>query len=193
MRTISVALVLVLALTQAPSFAAAQEAASAPSPLVEAQPGEVYGRPLSRAERAALEPVAEHNETNWALVGPGLGLSLGGYALGWLTTVGWALGASGCTSRFATLADPIGNTCPRGPHSEALWQMAIPIVGPWLSLSAFDGSDVVFPVIMGIVQPVGLGMLIAGLLMPEHVPARPAAGQVSVRVGLSNVQLDVAF
>jgi hypothetical protein len=44
---------------------------------------------------------------------------------------------------------------------------------------------------VGLLQPIGMGLLIAGLVMPKHVEARPAT--VQVRVGLSSLQLDVQF
>ena len=188
MRPLSLAFALTIALLFPRASAHAQAPASTSEVAVEA---DAYGPPLTRAERRAMEAVPAHDETNWALVGPGLGAGLGGYVLGYLTTLGWALGATGCTTRPATLADPDGNVCPRGPHSEALWRMAIPLAGPWLSLDAFDGTDVIFPVIVGILQPLGLGLLIAGFAMPNHVEARPAT--VQVRVGLSSLQLDMQF
>ena len=47
---------------------------------------------------------------------------------------------------------------------------------------------------MGIMQPIGLGLLIAGLVSPEQVPEQaPTAGEVDVRVGLSSLHLDVHY
>ena len=51
--------------------------------------------------------------------------------------------------------------------------MYLPVVGPWLHLKDIDEStsDAIFIAGSGILQGVGLGMVIASLVVPEKIPA----------------------
>jgi hypothetical protein len=183
-----------LFISMSASRAFAQE--TAPSSEAVTTSASAYAEPLSRREQTARDGVPAHDRTNWNLVAPGIALLAGGWAVGWLTTVIWNVASVSCTgSLFSTVA-PLSCTT-LGPYGEGAWQMAIPIVGPWLTFIGDDtyrGGDIVFPVAMGLMQPIGLVLLIAGLTSPEHVAARaPTAGQVDVRVGLSSMSLDVHF
>ena len=183
-----------LFISMSASRAFAQE--TAPSSEAVTTSASAYAEPLSRREQTARDGVPAHDRTNWNLVAPGIALLAGGWAVGWLTTVIWNVASVSCTgSLFSTVA-PLSCTT-LGPYGEGAWQMAIPIVGPWLTFIGDDtyrGGDIVFPVAMGLMQPIGLVLLIAGLTSPEHVPARaPTAGQVDVHVGLSSLSVDVHF
>lgn len=152
-----------------------------------------YAPVETHQQQVAREGVPAHTETNWSLIAPGVALLAGGWAIGWLTTIIWNVASASCRSTgFFT------STCTvAGPYGEGYWQMAIPLLGPWMTFvndDTYRGSDIFFPILMGIMQPVGLGLLIAGLVSPEHVPARaPTAGQVDVRVGLSSLALELHF
>jgi len=186
MRTLSTALCLMLLL-----WLPATLSAQATSP--ETSSGALYGPQLTRSQQRALEGVPAHDEANWSLVGPGIGALGAGWLLGWITTAIWYLAADACDSRPATLADPVGNICPVGPASRSLWQMGVPLVGPWLSVAenTFQGADVTFPILMGILQPVGAALILVGIATPRHVAARPA--QVDLHIGLTSLELELHF
>ena len=190
MRTLSTALCLLLVLSLHAPLAAQQ--ASAP-PASEALSGTLYGPQRSARERRAEEAMPAHDEPNWSLIGPGIGALGAGWLLGWITTAIWVGVAGLCNEHPATLAMPVGTTCPSGPESRGLWQMGVPLLGPWLSVAenTFQGTDVVFPVLMGILQPVGVALIAIGIATPRHVAARPA--QAELHVGLSSLALEVHF
>lgn len=187
MRTLSTALCLVLVLwLHAPLHA--QQAS--PPQANETLSGALYGPQLTPRQRSAQE---DHDEANWSLTGPGIAALGAGWLLGWITTAVWIGVAGMCSEHPATLAMPVGTACPSGPASRGLWQMGVPLVGPWLSVAenTFQGTDVVFPVLMGILQPVGVALIAVGIATPRHVAARPA--QAELRVGLSSVELKLHF
>ena len=190
MRTI---LSLVLSASLVLTSVATASAQQMETQVAPTQSASAYAPPPTHREQVAREGVPAHERTNWSLIAPGIGLLAGGWIVGWLTTMIWNVASASCRSTgFFT------STCTvAGPYGEGYWQMAIPIIGPWLTFvndDTYRGSDIVFPVLMGIMQPVGLGLLIGGLVSPEQVPERaPTYGQVDVRVGLSSLSLDVHF
>ena len=198
MRLIALALSFMLVLPSS-SLAAAQQAPSSGASY--APPMTRRERNLSERDRIAHEGLPARDRTNWALMAPGIGLLLGGWALGWLTTIVWNLASTTCATYPGSgpgfISFPEVRCSVAGPYGDGYWQMSIPIIGPWLTFLADDtyrGDDIAFPIAMGIMQPIGLGLVIAAILSPDHVPARaPTAGQVDVRVGLSSLQLDVHF
>ena len=155
--------------------------------------GEAYAPPLTARQRREREAVPAHDHPQWSLLGPGIGAFAAGWLVGWITTAIWYGVAGGCDVRPATLAEPVGSRCPAGPASRGMWQMGVPLVGPWLSVAenTFQGTDVAFPIVMGILQPIGVALIVIGLAMPKHVPARPA--QAALRVGLSSFELELHF
>lgn len=187
MRTLSTALCLILVLSLHAPLRAQQ--ASPPQPN-ETLSGSLYGPQLTPRQRRAQD---EHDEANWLLIGPGIAALGAGWLLGWITSAVWIGVAGMCNEHPATLAMPVGTTCPSGPESRGLWQMGVPLIGPWLSVAenTFHGTDVVFPVLMGILQPVGVALIAVGIATPRHVGARPA--QVELRVGLSSFELEMHF
>ena len=114
-------------------------------------------------EQVAREGTPARTDTNWALVAPGIALLAGGWAVGWLTTFFWNRAGTSCRS-----AGLLAGTCTvAGPNGDGYWQMAIPLIGPWMTFVGDDtyrGDDIFFPILIGIMQPVGLGLLIAGLV-----------------------------
>lgn len=196
MRT-TLSLVLSMSLVFTPlAIASAQQAESAQRvepQVAPTQTASAYAPLPTYEEQVAREGTPARTDTNWALVAPGIALLAGGWALGWLTTIIWNVASASCRSTgFFT------STCTvAGPYGEGYWQMAIPLIGPWMTFvndDTYRGNDIFFPILMGIMQPVGLGLLIAGLVSPERVPAQaPTYGQVDVRVGLSSMSLDVHF
>jgi len=187
--TLSLALSLSLVLTPL-ATASAQQAEPQVAPM---QTASAYAPIATRQEQSARDGEPAHTQTNWSLIAPGIALLAGGWAIGWLTTMIWNVASADCRS-----TGWFTSTCTvAGPYGEGYWQMAIPLLGPWMTFIGDDtyrGADIFFPVLMGIMQPVGLGLLIAGLVSPEQVPEQaPTAGQVDVRVGLSSLQLDVHF
>ena len=129
MRTLSTALCLVLVLwLHAPLHA--QQAS--PPQANETLSGALYGPQLTPRQRSAQE---DHDETNWSLTGPGIAALGAGWLLGWITSAVWIGVAGMCSEHPATLAMPVGTACPAGPASRGLWQMGVPLVGPWLSVA----------------------------------------------------------
>lgn len=189
----STALSLMLSMALVLTTAATTNAQQVETQVAPMQTASAYAPPPAHQERVIPDGTHTEERTNWSLVGPGIGLLAGGWALGWFTTIIWNLASTSCTTTgFLSLTCTVA-----GPYGEGYLQMAIPIVGPWISFLAddtFRGSDVIFPIFMGIMQPVGLGLLIAGLVSPKRVPAQaPTYGQVDVHVGLSSMSLDVHF
>ncbi len=189
--TLSLLLVMSLVFT---SLATARAQQGEPQAV---QTASAYAPVPTRQEQVAREGVPAHERANWSLIAPGIALLAGGWAIGWLTTAIWNLASTSCTTT-GTFFSGLSTTCTvAGPYGEGYWQMAIPLLGPWMTFvndDTYRGSDIFFPILMGIMQPVGLGLLIAGLVSPERVPEQaPTYGQVDVRVGLSSMSLNVHF
>lgn len=172
----------------------------APGTVV-AQPGQpvIVSEP---AQRAPAEEEVTTTGTNWALVAPGIGLLVGGWAIGWLTTGIWNLASANCSSGSSgggLISTPtISCAPPSGPYGEGWWQMAIPLVGPWLTFlgdDTFRGNDIWFPVLIGVMQPIGLGLLIAGLATPRTRArrARPPEASIELVPTLSGLMLQGTF
>ncbi len=181
-----------LASTILPSLAHAQ---SAPS----AQPIVVTVLPSPAAPLAPAAPMVESTRANWSLLAPGVGLLAGGWLIGWLTTVVWNLASAQChggSTGGGFVSGPT-LTCdpPLGPYGEGDWQMAIPIVGPFLTFigdDTFRGADLWFPIGMAALQITGVALLIAGIASPQHV-TRPAPGAPQVQVGLGTLGVTMSF
>ena len=189
MRTLVLGVLLASALV--PSLAGAQSA-PAPQPIV------VTVLPAPVAAPAAESPTVQSTRTNWSLLAPGIGLLAGGWLIGWLTTVVWNLASAQCHSGPSSPIfgiPPLVCDPPLGPYGEGDWQMAIPIVGPFLTFlgdDTFRGADLWFPITMAALQITGVGLLIAGIASPEHV-TRPAPGVPQVQVGLGSLGMTMSF
>jgi hypothetical protein len=124
---------------------------------------------------------APRERTNWEVLAPGIGMLAGGWAIGWLTTIIWNLASTYCMpSGFLGLSCTV-----RGPYGAGYWEMAIPLVGPWLTFTTdntFRGADIWFPVLVGLLQPAGLVMIIVGVANPNRSPASPSV-RVSPSIG----------
>ena len=203
------------------SLAAHAHAQSAPAERGVTPPGTVVGVPSASGSGApaagrptgawapitaapledeAASTAAASTSTNWALVAPGIGLLAGGWLIGWLTTGIWNLASANCSSGSSggSLISTPTLSCapPSGPYGEGWWQMAIPLVGPWLTFvgdDTFRGDDVWFPALIGVMQPIGLGLLIAGLATPRTAPARSARTTLEVVPTASGLMLRGAF
>lgn len=171
-----------------PSLVMAQAAPSPSSPIV------VVVTPPS--EPAAPEPAAELTSSpNWALLAPGIALFGGGWIIGWLTTIVWNVASVEChhDTSGAFLSVAVVCDAPRGPYGAGDWQMAIPLVGPWLTFvgdDTFRGADIAFPIAMEALQVAGLGLAIAGLASPRTVTRRGAA---ELQVGVGSIGIRGTF
>ena len=132
--------------------------------------------------------------TNWPLVGSGIAALAGGWALGWLTTFVWNLASTTCHSVPGTFYSGLSCTV-AGPYGAGDWQMAIPLVGPWLTFTTgtntFRGNDIAFPVFIGILEPVGLILMIIGLTSP--IERRPRTASIEVTPGLGSLSIHGTF
>lgn len=186
----------VLLATLAPVLAHAQS--PAPPPLIVVVPAPSAALAAPATAPTAPPPRVDETRTHWSLVAPGIAMLAGGWAIGWLTTFIWNLASAQCHSGTSSgfISGPtVSCDPPLGPYGEGDWQMAIPLVGPFLTFigdDTFRGADIWFPVTMAALEIGGLGLLIAGLATPEHA-RRPAAWTPEVRVGLGSMQVTMAF
>lgn len=176
--------------------------APAPAPLIAPAPQQVVGpssssgpyvTPSSVYAVPSGVPMEEDvrprrtSSTNWSLAGPGIGLLAGGWLVGWVTTLVWNLASTRCPSGI------FGGCTVAGPFGDAILQMLIPIIGPWWSIGteSYRGNDIWFPTLIGVMQPVGLILLIVGLVTPNE--AAPEAGTVRVTPGVGGLFVEGWF
>lgn len=174
-----------LAAALLPSFAHAQAASPAPVVVSVVPPSAPSAAP------AAETVTAPH----WALIAPGIALFGGGWILGWLTTIVWNVASVECHHDPSGAFLSVAVTCdaPRGPYGAGDWQMAIPIVGPWLTFvgdDTFRGADIAFPIAMEALQLAGLALSIAGLASPRAVTSR---GATQLQVGVGSLGITTTF
>lgn len=147
-------------------------------PGTAASTGGVYAPDASGAYTGTV-PAHSEQRTNWAILGSGIGLFAGGWVLTWLTTIFWYSFTTDCTSSgwWSYSCTHVG-----GPGGTGLAWSFLPVVGPWLMLTdqyLDSPGEMVFPVLAGLVQDVGLILFILGLVLKEDVwveeaPARAA-------------------
>jgi len=155
----------------------------------------LYLGPTAAEVEAAERP---QRVTDWAMVGSGIGLFAGGWLLTWLATSVWYGETTSCTSSGWS-----GFSCTHvgGPGGTGLIFSFIPVVGPWLMLADpyLDSTgEIVPPVLFGLVQDLGLILLIVGLATRHDAPPAPmAAGDWRLGASASPTSafgtLDVAF
>ena len=143
----------------------------------------------------------ERRVIDWPILGSGIGLLAGGWVLTIASTIGWYSATTNCTG--SSWSGTYTCTHDGGPGGTGLLFSFIPVVGPWLMLTdeyLDTAGEMVFPVIAGLVQDVGLILLIVGLatMHNETVMEAPrAAGDVRVNGGASPgggwASLDVVF
>lgn len=100
---------------------------------------------------------------DWGLVGSGIGLFAGGWLATWITTAVWYDRTTHCTS---TGWWSYSCTHEGGPGGEGLAWSFLPVLGPWLMLTdpyLDTPGEIAFPIIAGLVQDVGLVLMIVGL------------------------------
>lgn len=122
-----------------------------------------YAPPGSVAYVPAEIP-RERRVIDWSIVGTGIGLFAGGWLATWISTVVWYDRTTHCTSTgwFSYSCTHDG-----GPGGDGLAWSFLPVIGPWLMLTdpyLDTPGEIAFPIIAGIVQDVGLIMLIVGLV-----------------------------
>lgn len=132
------------------------------------------------------------SSADWSLAGPGIGLLAGGWLVGWVTTLVWNLASTTC--RSSSFGFPTSCTV-AGPFGDAILQMLVPIIGPWWTIGSqiYRGNDVWFPALIGIMQPVGIILLIVGLVSHGDPEPPPQAGTVRVTPTGTGLAIDGWF
>lgn len=134
------------------------------TPAGSAAPGMAYGGPPPE--------VRPRHRRHWELMGPGIGLFVGGWILTFVATSIWYGETTSCSS-----TGWFGYTCVHyGPTDLALGTSYIPLVGPWLMLGddGLRGVDFLVPVLFGLIQTTGLVLIIVGASLPgEEVEPEP--------------------
>lgn len=108
---------------------------------------------------------------NIAMVGAGAGMWAGGWLVTWIATSIWYSQTTSCTSAggwdWSYSCTHVG-----GPGGDGLGWSLLPVFGPWLMLTdryLDTPGEVVFPVISGIVQGVGLIVFILGFILQDEI------------------------
>ena len=118
-------------------------------------------------------------QRHWELIGPGIGLFVGGWLVTFLATSVWYGETTTCSS-----TGWFGYTCTHyGPQDLALAMSFVPLVGPWLMLGddGLRGADFIIPVLFGLLQTTGLVLIIVGVSLPGE-PVEPEFSIAGVTV-----------
>jgi len=136
----------------------------------------------------APPPAAASEATNWGLLGPGIALLAGGWAVSGVATSLWYSTTTSCVSTGI-----LTNHCTHdgGPSGWGLLWSFLPVLGPWLVMTdphIDSHEERIFPVIMGLAQLTGLVLVIVGAATPETRGPSASADDSWPRVSIAPTQ-----